>query len=154
MNAKHFLFDWGDTLMADLAGQTGPMCRWPSVMAMPNAVEALERLSSLAHCHLATNARDSEPGQIRDALRRVGLDGFISRIFCFRSVGHAKPSPEFFAFISQELQCENEKIVMIGDDLEQDVNSVGLQRCVFVFDTGLTVETADVSARAIQSDHE
>jgi FMN phosphatase YigB (HAD superfamily) len=117
----HFLFDWGDTLMADLEGHTGPMCDWAVVQAMPHAKETLVQLSKSVQCHLATNAKDSEAAQIRQALARVGLDSLITNIFCFRTVGHAKPSPEFFAYICQHLQVEPSELIMVGDDLRKDV---------------------------------
>ena len=28
IRTQHFLFDWGDTLMVDIPGQTDPMCDW------------------------------------------------------------------------------------------------------------------------------
>lgn len=121
VSIKHYLFDWGNTLMGDLPGQAGPMWEWPGIEAMPNALEALRRLSRRTPCHLATNARDSEPEQIREALRRVGLDGYISKIFCFRAVGHPKPSAQFFDHICRELNCAAADLVMVGDDLERDV---------------------------------
>ena len=59
MSKLQYLFDSGDTLMTNLPGQSGPMCDWPVVQLMPNALEALEQLSKSTPCHLATNARDS-----------------------------------------------------------------------------------------------
>jgi putative hydrolase of the HAD superfamily len=103
------------------------MCDWPVVQLMPNALEALKKLSKSIPCHLATNARDSQPDQIRTALHRVGLDTCISRIYCFNSVGHPKPSPSFFEFIQQDLKCKPAELVMVGDDLEGDV--IGAIKC-------------------------
>ena len=130
MSKLQYLFDWGDTLMADLPGQSGPMCKWPFVQLMPNALEALKQLSKSTPCHLATNARDSQPEQIRNALQRVGLDTCISRIYCFHSVGHPKPSHSFFEFIQKDLKCRPADLIMVGDDLERDIQSAlecGLQ---------------------------
>jgi putative hydrolase of the HAD superfamily len=74
--------------MAEIPGETGAMCHWPTVQAMPNARESLKALSTMAHCHLATNAKDSAPYDIMRALGRVGLDSFLGRIFCFRAIGY------------------------------------------------------------------
>jgi len=117
----HFLFDWGDTLMADIAGNAGPMCHWPAVKAMPNARATLDWLSRRAGCHIATNAKDSESSEIRRALARAGLDSAITHIFCFKTVGHEKPSREFFEFITRELQVDMRDLVMVGDDLNKDI---------------------------------
>ena len=123
----HFLFDWGDTLMANIPGNSGPMCNWPTIQAMPNAKETLYRLSKFAKCHIATNAKDSESNQIWLALARADLESFITKIFCYKTVGYAKPSPEFFEHISRELQVNMRDLVMIGDNLEKDV--MGAVRC-------------------------
>jgi FMN phosphatase YigB (HAD superfamily) len=123
----HFLFDWGNTLMADIPGQKGPMCNWPEVQPVKNAANTLSRLSAAANCHLATNAKDSNSMEIRQALGRVGLLQWIDRIFCFREIGHAKPSEAYFGFIAKELAADMSSMTMIGEDLENDV--VGAIRC-------------------------
>jgi FMN phosphatase YigB (HAD superfamily) len=123
----HYLFDWGDTLMADIPGNTGPMCNWPSIQVMPNAKETLRHLSQRVKCHIATNAEDSESSQIRLALARGGLEPFITDVFCYKTVGQAKPSPEFFAHVSRKLQVNLRDLVMVGDDLEKDI--IGAMNC-------------------------
>lgn len=123
----HYLFDWGDTLMADIPGNTGPMCNWPSIQLMPNAKEALCHLSLHSKCHIATNAKDSASHQIWRAFGRAGLASFITDVFCYETVGHAKPSSEFFATVSQKLQVNPRDLVMVGDDLEKDI--IGAINC-------------------------
>lgn len=126
----HFLFDWGDTLMVDIPGSSGPMCTWPSIQVMPHAKETLCGLSEFANCHVATNAKDSDANQIWQALARADLESFIAKVFCYKTVGHTKPSPEFFGFISRALQVDMRELVMVGDDLEKDIIgaiSCGLQ---------------------------
>ena len=56
---KHFLFDWGDTLMVDYPDEEGPMFKWPKVAVVEGAFELLYILSRRAECHVATNAEDS-----------------------------------------------------------------------------------------------
>jgi FMN phosphatase YigB (HAD superfamily) len=131
---RHYLFDWGDTLMADSPGQPGPMCDWPEVRLVEGASECLAGLSQVAPCHLATNARDSDEASIRRALQRAGIDGFLQRIFCFRQVGHMKPTPSYFQHIVTALGCMPGEIVMVGDSLHSDVlgaMSCGLQAVWF-----------------------
>jgi len=118
---KHYLFDWGNTLMVDIKGQTGPMDKWDKVLCTPGAYECLEYLHNIAQCHIATNAKDSSSTQIRKALNRVGLAQFIDHIFCFKEIGYEKPSQEFFEHIISTLGCLRSEIVMIGDSLETDV---------------------------------
>jgi putative hydrolase of the HAD superfamily len=118
---KHFLFDWGDTLMLNIKGQTGPMYKWDKVLRAAGAYECLEYLHNFAKCHIATNAKDSSSTQIRKALKRVGLAQFIDHIFCFKEIGYEKPSQEFFEHIINKLGCLKSEVVMIGDSLETDV---------------------------------
>lgn len=127
------LFDWGDTLMRTLE-YPGPMCAWPEVEVIPGAAEALRELSGRAGIALATNAADSQEDEIWKALARGGLDPFIERIFCFKSVGHKKSSPPFFAHVMEQLGLPAAHLVMVGDDFEQDVtaaNAVGIQAVWF-----------------------
>jgi len=100
---KHYLFDWGNTLMVDIKGQTGPMYKWDKVRCTAGAFECLEYL------------------HIRKALNRVGLAQFIDHIFCFKEIGYEKPSQGFFEHIISKLGCLRSEIVMIGDSLETDV---------------------------------
>ena len=121
MSAHHFLFDWGDTLMVDFPNQTGAMCDWPHVKQVPGALDCLRRLRSQAVCHLATNARDSDPQQIRRALLRAGLSAYIDNIFCYHTVGCDKTDPAFYAFIVEALHVLPGQITMVGDSLTKDI---------------------------------
>ncbi|GGO73078.1 HAD family hydrolase [Bowmanella pacifica] len=129
---RHILFDWGDTLMRDLPGQTGPMADWPKVEAMPGAVQALHLLSAHSVCHLATNARDSDAQDIRRALARVGLDNYLQQIFCYRQLQVEKPARAYFQQIVETLHCPSKQILMVGDNLQKDVAGAldaGLDAC-------------------------
>ena len=119
----HLLFDWGDTLMADLPGQQGSMWRWPEVRAMPGAPETLAALATRLPCHLATNAAESGGDEVRRALARVGLDGLIGRVFCRSELGVAKSDPVFYRRIAAELGVAPARLWMIGDSLANDVES-------------------------------
>ncbi len=120
--------------MRDLPGMSGPMCDWPDVAVIEGAEETLRHLSARALCCLATSARDSEPDQISRALRRGGLERFISRLFCYRGLGVDKSSPLFYRRIIEQLECRPSEIVMVGDNLEADVlaaRSAGLRAVWF-----------------------
>jgi putative hydrolase of the HAD superfamily len=130
MSRRAYLFDWGNTLMRDLPDEAGAMCRWSRVEAMPHAAEVLEQLSGSARCFLATNAADSTRQDIVTALGRVGLDRYLSGIFCARELGCAKPSREYFDAVLTalaELGIDRSQTLMIGDSLETDV--LGAQAC-------------------------
>ncbi|SMF00739.1 HAD family hydrolase [Pseudogulbenkiania subflava] len=119
----HLLFDWGDTLMADLPGQAGSMWRWPEVRAMPGAYDTLATLAGRLPCHVATNAAESSADEVRLALARVGLDDLIGRVFCRRELGLTKSDPAFYRRIAAELGVAPHELWMIGDSLANDVHS-------------------------------
>lgn len=115
--------------MRDIRSFSGPMADWPQVEAVDGALDTLEYLGRSWQIALATNAVDSTESQIRNALRRVGLDVLIDKIYCYRRTGHAKPSPEFFGYILDDLQLDSSQVIMIGDSFENDVlgaNRVGI----------------------------
>ena len=121
------LFDWGDTLMRVFPEFPGPMKDWPRVEAIPGAAGALAALHDDWLLALATNAADSDEAGIRAALRRVDLERWLDRVYCFKKIGFKKPSPEFFQFILDDLNLSPEQVVMVGDDFENDV--LGAVRC-------------------------
>jgi putative hydrolase of the HAD superfamily len=124
------LFDWGDTLMHVFPEYDGPMVAWPKVEAMPHAEEVLSELHSRSLLAAATNAADSDEAEIRAALERVGLAKHIDRIYCYRRLGHKKPSKEYFKAILADLGLEPDQVIMVGDDFDADVigaNNSGLR---------------------------
>jgi len=133
-SSRCILFDWGNTLMRDIPGYIGPMRSWPQVYAIPHAPDVLSSLRADWTLALATNAADSEEVDIWAALKRVGLDRLLDRVYCFRRIGHKKPSPQFFQFILDDLQLEPSNAVMVGDDFEADVlgaNRAGIRAVWF-----------------------
>jgi len=139
------LFDWGDTLMRTL-DFPGPMCTWPRLEPLPGAEETLRTLSGRAGIALATNAADSLEPEIRRALAMGGLAQHVERIFCFRSVGHKKSSPPFFAHVMEQLGLPADHLVMVGDDFEQDVtaaNAVGIKAVWFNEKSHATRESSE-----------
>ena len=105
----------------------GPMVEWPRVEAVQYAPKILEELSKSWTLALATNAINSNEEQIWAALRRVGLNRFLRKVYCFRKIGCKKPSPEFFAYIIRDLTLDASRVFMVGDDFESDV--LGAVRC-------------------------
>ncbi len=123
------LFDWGDTTMRVFPDERGPMASWSRVQAMPGIADALDALRPSARIALATNAADSTETQIRDALGRVGLERSFDRVYCYRAVGHRKPSEGFFNAVLADLAVDRSCAFMVGDDFMADVdgaNGVGL----------------------------
>jgi len=128
------LFDWGNTLMREIPGGSGPMSTWPHVEAIPHAREVLAALKPPFVIALATNAQASGEVEIRQALARVDLDRQVERIYGFRMIGHKKPEPGFFRFVLRDLGLSASQAVMVGDSLENDVlgaNACGIRAVWF-----------------------
>ncbi len=121
------LFDWGDTLMRDFKEFNGPMKDWPHVEAVPGAAEILATLHTGWILAIATNADVSNVQDIRAALKRVNLDQWLDKIYCFKTIGHNKPSLEFYRYILDDLKLSSRTIFMVGDHYEADV--LGANRC-------------------------
>jgi len=115
------IFDWGDTLMRDDPQAAGPMFTWKYVEALPHTADVLTILQSNWIIALATNAIDSNEEDIRLALKRVDLDKLIHKVYCYKRIGHKKPSDEFFNYILNDLKMDRSRVVMIGDSFENDV---------------------------------
>ncbi len=139
MRAKQaLLFDWGDTVMRVFANETGAMVNWRRVAAMPGIQAVLEGLYGSAEIALATNAVDSSEAAIRRALARAGFEALFDRVYCFRGVGHRKPSLAFFEAVLEDLDISPRDAFMIGDDFESDVvgaNAAGLAAVWYAPDT-------------------
>ena len=115
------VFDWGDTLMVNDPEQSGPMVTWPRVAALEGASQALAGLSGRYQCVLATNASDSRSREVRQALARVGLDGYLKAVFTSGELGFRKPDPRFFRGLQSVLGLDPDQLVMIGDDYRADI---------------------------------
>ena len=118
---KGVVWDWGDTLMRDMKGQSGPMASWPLVEAMPGAARALRALSILpVHC-VATNATDSDGRGVAEALERVGLRKHLTHFFTSGELGVSKPDPAFFQRVAREVGIEPGHLMAVGNDLRKDI---------------------------------
>ena len=115
------LLDWGNTLMRDFPESSGPMAAWPHVEAVPNVKDVLVELQPQWTLVLATNTIDSDEMVIWEALDRDGLRSLLDKVYCFQSIGHSKPAPEFFDYIVKELGMDRRHMVMVGDEFEKDV---------------------------------
>jgi len=121
------LFDWGDTLMRDFKEFNGPMNDWPRVEAIPGAAGMLAALHSDWILAIATNAGDSDELDIRAAMQRVDLNRWLDKIYCFKKIGHKKPSREFYQCILDDLKLAPQFVCMVGDNYEADV--LGANAC-------------------------
>ena len=115
------LFDWGGTLMAEDGPADTPMALLPEVRAIDGALDVVAALAVRHRIGVATNATVSDRRSIRDALARVGLESFVSEIFCFRELGLKKADARFWDAVVGRLAVTRAQLLMVGDDLENDV---------------------------------
>ena len=106
-----------------------PMVQWETVDVIEGIAGLLKYLqSSGRQIVLATSASISDEGQIRGALARGGLDGYFSRIYCFKNTSLPK-GEEFYRYILSDLRISASDALMIGDGFEKDVeipNQLGM----------------------------
>lgn len=113
-------FDLGNTLI-QLGDYEGRMADWPEVAAMDGAAETLMQLRARYTLAVLTNAQDSGADAVAAAMRRVGLDSYISTYITARDIGATKPDPAFFYAGLRSLHVAAEQAVMVGDSYELDV---------------------------------
>ena len=119
--SRCILFDWGNTLMRDFPDAQGPMADWPRVETLPGVEVVLLQLRPQWTLALATNAVASDEPSVWRALARGGIASLLDRVYCFQTIGHMKPAPAFFDYIVRDLSMPRDRIVMVGDDFENDI---------------------------------
>lgn len=107
--------------MKDAPSMNVPMYQWDSVEAVDGAELTLRHLHSESTIALATGAAQSDANEIRSALHRVSLDGYVDKIYCFKNTGRRKPSLEFYQHIVSDLAARPEDLLMVGDSFDNDV---------------------------------
>jgi len=107
--------------MAELPGFNGPMADWPNVVAMEGAAQALAALAQQYTMVVATNAQQSSAAQVREALTRVELDGYIEQLFTFHELHARKPELQFFESAAKKLGRNPDSLVSIGDSYFNDI---------------------------------
>lgn len=108
--------------MRDSPIRTDAMYLWPTVEAVSGAQEVLRHLHIDRTVALATNAGQSDKTMIRLALQRVNLDQYIDEIYCFKSTGLKKPSPQFYEFILRDQAVDAAEALMVGNGFENDIS--------------------------------
>ena len=113
--SKAYIFDWGDTLMVDFPDKKGRMMDWDFVEEIEGAGETLSYLSENAKIYVGTGAAKATSESIEAALKRVGLDKYVSGYFYPIEVGYEKPSREFYSAICNAIGLEKADVTMVGD---------------------------------------
>ena len=59
--------------------------------------------------------------QIHPAQGGPDLERWLDRVYCYRRIGHPKPSAAFFESVLRDLGLAAQRVVMVGDDYDKDV---------------------------------
>ena len=101
---------------------------------------ANEILDHLKGRYILAVASNGPLAQQENRLRIAGMDGYFSKLFVSESIGHSKPSKQFFEHCLRELNVGKdeailpEEILMIGDSLTSDIlgaSEFGIATCFF-----------------------
>lgn len=119
---KLAIFDWGNTLMIDLPGYTGPMAFWEKVEKIEGVEEILIELKRKnIHIAVASNAKDSNSQLMKQAFERVDLDHYIDSFYTSFELENRKPELDFFKKIMEEHSALPSETIIIGDTLDKDI---------------------------------
>ncbi len=138
------LFDWGGTLMVEFTEYSGPMVKWPRVETLPGVFETLKSIHGNIRMGVLTNAADSGAVLVREALKRVGLDGYFELVLTPKESQLRKPDPQFFKLALTHFGVKPANAIMVGDSYSGDIEgakSAGM-RAVWFNTTGLIPETS------------
>ncbi len=86
---------------------------------MPGVMEILDYLHPKYPLHIITNGFQEVQAL---KMRNTGIDKYFSKIITSEKVGKRKPEPRIFQYALKKIDCEPEHAVMIGDDINTDIN--------------------------------
>jgi len=97
------VFDGGDTLIKVDPQYSGKMKDWPELIAIFGAQQILRALSKQFQIFVASNAEDSNAQDVSEAMKRVGLNGFIQQYFTVNELEAKKPDLFFYSNLCAKL---------------------------------------------------
>jgi len=117
---EYLIFDWGNTVMRDLA-LPGPMKEWEKVENIQGIENTLKELSMGYTLVIATSADHSNTEDMREALKKGGVEQYFKYFFSSKELGAAKPQPDFFQRILKQLNCKPSMALSVGDRYLNDI---------------------------------
>ena len=85
---------------------------------MPGTIEVLEYVKQKYDAHILTNGF-SDVQEIK--LNNAGIAKYFDKVITSESIGHKKPSREFFNYAFEATGSNCKEAVMIGDNLKTDI---------------------------------
>lgn len=84
----------------------------------PGTIEVLEYLNKKYDTHILTNGF-SDVQEVK--LNNAGISKYFDKVITSESIGHKKPSKEFFDHAFEATKSTNSEAIMIGDNLKTDI---------------------------------
>lgn len=84
----------------------------------PYTIELLTYLKTKYQLHIITNGF-SEVQYVK--IKQCGLNPFFTTVTTSEECGFKKPNPEIFAFSLQKTSAKRDESIMIGDDIDTDI---------------------------------
>lgn len=85
----------------------------------PDTYEILEYLCPKYNLHIVTNGFEEVQFQ---KLRHAGLEKYFTHVITSEKAGYKKPDRNFFEFTLDEINAGADECLMIGDDMEVDLD--------------------------------
>lgn len=126
---KGILFDLGDTIVKEK--DEGPSHLPEQELEKVEYIEELlKSLRGKYKLAVVTNTFTSGEKEVRDALKRMGLEHYFQAIITSVDVGHNKPDKGIFEVALRALKLEPGEVIMIGDRIDADIfgaNRIGIK---------------------------
>jgi HAD superfamily hydrolase (TIGR01662 family) len=115
------LFDLGNTLIHEVVDDLHTL-DYTELHAMPRAKAVLEHLHKEYSLAVITNTESSSESSVRAALKRLGLESYLSAVVTSFDVGARKPDERIFREALRRVDANPEEVAMVGNDLVCDMN--------------------------------
>jgi len=89
-----------------------------NVKLFPETLKTLENLKKKYKLVLLSNTAEKEG---RETIEKFGLQKYFDDIIISGEVGIAKPDTKIFKMVLERMKVKPTKVLMIGDNLEQDI---------------------------------
>ena len=113
------VYDIHDVELADNLGRDYEYHSPRIIRLIPGTMELLDYLKPKYHLHLITNGFQEIQ---HTKLGGSGMEPYFDTLTVSEEVGVKKPNPEIFRFALRKANATAEESIMIGDEMEVDIN--------------------------------
>ena len=111
-----------DKQLAKDAGEKYLSLSVSKTILFPHTHEILEYLSNKYNLYILTNGfRETQFSK----LRNCQLEKYFKKVFTSETIGYNKPHPKIFQWAVKSVNALKDECIMIGDDIEVDIEGAG-----------------------------